>query len=236
MEHTEICATGLHLNLRSGRGGGGALLSLAEAAWLYDQLCTCRWQRCLRAVAGSLVAGCLRSGRLARGAPPHLGQLAALTSRRCWPAPGRDILAAAQLPASSLLQGWDSSALLGSGSIALSLLQTEHLGKRGPGRHCFPPATLLAKPGPAVLWPSQWLPYQSLNQRAMAATEQRPLANGAAAGENGNRGEVFDQDLFEGGDRFAGFDTSIGVAADEDQDFRERQMARWGSTGLLVFF
>ena len=71
----------------------------------------------------------------------------------------------------------------------------------------------------------------------MAATDQRrPLANGAAAGENGNRGEVFDQDLFEGGDRFAGFDTSIGVAADEDQDFRERQMARQGSPRAAHIF
>jgi len=39
-------------------------------------------------------------------------------------------------------------------------------------------------------------------------------------------GATFDQELYGGVDRYAGFDTSIGLNVDEDQDERERALAR----------
>ena len=39
-------------------------------------------------------------------------------------------------------------------------------------------------------------------------------------------GTTFDQDLYGAGDRYAGFDTSIGLGAEEDLDERERTLAR----------
>ena len=63
----------------------------------------------------------------------------------------------------------------------------------------------------------------------MAETDQRPdppHANGRRENGLGERGAEFDRDLYAAdGDRFAGLDTSIGVA-DDEQDFRERAMAR----------
>ena len=52
--------------------------------------------------------------------------------------------------------------------------------------------------------------------------------------ENGNgqqngvplTGTTFDQELYGGIDRYAGFDTSIGLGAEEDLDERERTLAR----------
>ena len=63
----------------------------------------------------------------------------------------------------------------------------------------------------------------------MADTDSQRPAPPLAASQTGlgSRGEVFDSDLFENAeDRYAGFDTSIGVAADDEQDLRERTMAR----------
>ena len=79
---------------------------------------------------------------------------------------------------------------------------------------------------------SPTIPVQA--EASMADTEQLPHpphANGRKENGLGDRGAEFDRDLYgEDGDRYAGLDTSIGVAADDDQDFRERAMARYVCT------
>lgn len=60
--------------------------------------------------------------------------------------------------------------------------------------------------------------------------------------ENGNgqqngvslTGTTMDQDLYGGADRYAGFDTSIGLGAEEDLDERERTLARLAVSAVVL--